>query len=411
MIDFLKSYDLKIDLGRIETNEYLKDFWNTTLRNVTGEILVGSAKYRGLKFLIKARKVQLEGSIHKYYNGGEHNHNDFYVSDVKSIVHELEEKFNIDIHNTQLCNLEIGVNILLSFPVKKVLDNIIAFKGEAFTKIIESKQYYYQCKRKQFIVKVYDKSLQFGLSENILRFEVKVLTMQFLRKKGVEVRYISDLLKPEIYEGMGNVLTEIFDGILFGDDSINENDLNNRESKLYLRGINPYQWKPKKSVGSEWKRLERQEKSFKVLLDKHRKGVDYKALVADLIRKKTIELCNVPVHNENVFKPETVHYLAVEKSVHEIKTVDYLDLNYNINNRQANKEKVKLCSGCGKPIEKNRSYHSLDCYNRKLERNAQSNPKNNFKTSYFNKVNTQPLLFDISDFIKLDENQKSWISK
>lgn len=411
MIDFIKLYDLKMNLSRIHSNVYLKPFWNTTLRDETGEILVGSAKYRGCNFLKKFDKIRFEGSIHKYFNNGEHNHNDFYVDDVMNVIKELKEKLEVDIYGSQLCNIEIGVNVLLPFPVEKVLNNIIAFKGEPFNRIRDKKQDYCQCVRSQFIIKIYNKSLQYGLSENLLRFEVKVLTMQFLRKKGVEVRYLSDLLNPNIYEPAGNILTEIFDEIIFNDDTISERDLvkDTKELCLYLRATNPKNWKPKDSTASEWKRLERMKLAFKALIEKHRKGLDFRVLVADLIREKSMELAKPrpPLLNVSF---ENVHYLATEKLEPKVEDVHYLDLNYNLNQRQANKEKIKLCSGCGKPIEKNRSYHSLDCYNRKLERNARSNPKNNFKNSFSKKINHQPFLFEISEFIKLTEHQKEWIN-
>lgn len=68
--------------------------------------------------------------------------------------------------------------------------------------------------------------------------------MQYLETKGVKLRYLSDLLNMNIFEPLGNILTEVFEEILFGDNTINENDLTTKELETFLRGSNPRAWKP-----------------------------------------------------------------------------------------------------------------------------------------------------------------------
>ena len=68
--------------------------------------------------------------------------------------------------------------------------------------------------------------------------------MQYLETKGVKLRYLSDLLNMNIFEPLGNILTEVFEEILFGDNTINENDLTTKELETFLHGRNPKTWKP-----------------------------------------------------------------------------------------------------------------------------------------------------------------------
>lgn len=254
--------------------------------------------------------------------------------------------------------------------------------------------------------------MQFDLPNNVLRFEVKVLTMQFLRKKGVEVRYFADLLNLNIYEPLSKILIETFEEILFQDNSIDRCLIEDKDEKIYLLGINKEEWKPKNGNSAEWKRLARREITFRSIIEKYRTGLDFQCVVAQLITAKCSELCNPPPQVESFLSVENVHYLATQKDKSDseidsekMENVHYLDLYYmlktgqpeNSNNEQSDKPKIKKCSGCGKPIEQDKTYHNEDCRDRKLERNAKSNPQHNFRTKYYKSVNTNQVnLFGIS---------------
>lgn len=291
MIDGTKLLNLKTDPQKLIENPYLTEHWNTTVHSSDGVVKYDLAEYLGLKFRIKNGKVRLQGSLHKYRNAGRHNYDDFKAVDVVEVVRELSKRFEIDTSTTLLNNVEFGVNIILPFGVNVVLDNLIVYKGEPFIKVLEDGISYYQCKKKQFIIKIYDKGKQYNLPDNVLRFEIKVIKMQYLATKGITLHYLSDLLKMEIYEPLGNILTEVFEGILFGDNTINESDLTTKERETYLRGNNPKTWTPQKGE-TERKRLYRLEMSFKDILQRHSKSVNFnfKRVVSELIKIKSLEL-------------------------------------------------------------------------------------------------------------------------
>jgi hypothetical protein len=400
MIDYTKSKNFKTDINSISSNPHLKDSWQTTKRDLSGEVLAGSGKYKDLSFVKKYGRIEFKGSIHKYFNGGLHNYNDFNVVDISSVVSEIEEKFEADIYDTELCNLEFGVNVVFPFPVSKVLDNLLVHKGEPFNEDKKKGWHYYYCIHAQYIIKVYDKSLQFDLPNNVLRFEVKVLTMQFLRKKGVEVRYFADLLNLNIYEPLSKILIETFEGILFRDNSIDENLIEKKDEKTYLRGINKEEWKPKNGNSAEWKRLARMEIAFRSIIEKYRTGLDFQRVVAQLITAKCAELCNPPPQDERFLSMENVHYLATSKDnsdseidSEKMENVHYLDLNYTLNTGQPENSineqpKIKKCSGCRKVLKDNqKTYCSEKCKIGKNRRNDKSNPRHGFIRKYGNLLN------------------------
>jgi hypothetical protein len=407
MIDGIKTYDLKTDPQKLIENPYLDGHWKTTI-NSDAEPLYDFAEYFGLKFQLKHGKVRLQGSVHKYRNAGRHNYDDFKAVDVAKVVRELSERFEIDTSTTLLNNVEFGVNVVLPFRVNVVLDNLIVFKGEPFIKVVEEGMSYYQCKKTHFIIKIYDKGKQYKLPDNVLRFEIKVMRMQYLKTKGIKLRYLSDLLNMNIYEPLGNILTEVFEGILFGDNTLNEKALCEKDLTTFLRGSNPKTWTPQAGRHSEWKKLQRLESSFKEILERHRTGVNFRSVVSELIRKKSLEMSTFYQEIENILRLENVHFLPTESQDLKTQNVHFLHFSYSVNTGHSDKPKTKKCSGCGKPIDQDKTYHNEDCRNRKLERNAKSNPKNNFR-GWFKKEIAIPSLFDIGDLVKLSEEQSNWV--
>ena len=174
MIDGTDAYNLITNPQNLIKNPFLTEFWDTTVHNLDGEIIRGFAVYMGLKFNIRYNKVRLQGSLHKYRNEGRHNYDDFTSLEVAKVVKELQERFEIDIYKTFLNNVEFGVNVVLPFGVHVVLDNLISYKGKQFERFVDKGISYYQCKLSKFIIKIYDKGKQYNLSDNVLRFEIKV---------------------------------------------------------------------------------------------------------------------------------------------------------------------------------------------------------------------------------------------
>lgn len=409
MIDGIKTYDLKTNPQKLIENPYLDGHWKTTI-NSDAEPLFDFAEYFGLKFQLKHGKVRLQGSVHKYRNAGKHNYDDFRAVDVAEVVRELSERFEIDTSTTLLNNVEFGVNVVLPFGVSVVLDNLIVFKGEPFMKVVEEGMSYYQCKKTQFIIKIYDKGKQYNLPDNVLRFEIKVMRMQYLETKGIKLRYLSDLLNMDIYEPLGNILTEVFEGILFGENTLDEKLLNTKELETLLRGSNPKTWTPKTGE-KERKRLQRLEYEFKGILERNHTGVNFRSVVSDLIRAKSLELSRFYQPKKDVFSLGIVPFLPFENENEKSQFVPFLHFSYSVNTGHSDNAKIKKCASCRKVLKDNQTKYCSDrCKVEKDERNARSNDRNNFKKR-FKKVISKPSLFDVSGMVKLSDQQRQWISK
>ena len=203
-LDNLNINNLKVDIEVFLQNKYLEEQFK---RTVDSQAVI--EKYRandnGLFFKVNSRfvlidgekvyrdktleglenrYVMLEGSLHTYSNDGLHNYNDFTPQQGIDVIRELEDRFKIDLERTVLNGVEFGLNIRIPFDCRLIFDNLICYKGLPFTPDKDGGDIFYSCVTKQFRIKIYDKGKQYKLPYNLLRFELKVTTMQYLRKKG-----------------------------------------------------------------------------------------------------------------------------------------------------------------------------------------------------------------------------------
>ena len=73
--------------------------------------------FNGLEFKIyDTGTITLSGSLHKYWNHGAHNYNDFNKEAVLWVLSDLKHKFNIIPEQCILKCLEIGINITPPIP-------------------------------------------------------------------------------------------------------------------------------------------------------------------------------------------------------------------------------------------------------------------------------------------------------
>lgn len=190
----------------------------------TGELntSVAYADYKGLRFFIySARKhykqgiMTLEGSLHKFWNEGRHNYNDFGIEQLDEVICELYNRFNLHPTNLLLKNIEFGVNISPPDDTDKIIDNCLLHKTTPFKwYYTRNEGNYKQVKRENYLIKIYNKQAQYKTKFNIpptLRFEIKFTRMRDLNKLGVHtmqdlLHYGFDVFKERLVKEWKNVL-------------------------------------------------------------------------------------------------------------------------------------------------------------------------------------------------------------
>lgn len=179
------------------------------------------AFYKGLEFRIyESEYITVEGSLHKYWNNGAHNFNDFGINEIDEVVKELNNKFGITPTNCVLRQLEIGVNINTPIKTKTILKQCLLHKTDLLKWLYTKDEgNYIQAQHQRQILKIYDKRTHyekkgFIISKEILRIEVKYRKMIELNAKGIYT--LQDLLNYGL-ENFTTVLLKKWQEVIFCD--------------------------------------------------------------------------------------------------------------------------------------------------------------------------------------------------
>ena len=209
LIDFVKYDLLGVAPDHLEQNNLL-DF-HYKVNSKTGELgKYKNAYFRGLEIKIfeattahPEQRITVEGSLHKYWNKGAHNFNDFGIVEVKQVFADLQRKFEIRPENCVLRQLEIGVNIKPPAKTKTILKHCLIHKTDRLKWVqTPTKGNYIVAEHQRHILKFYDKKTQykyrgFKIVDEVMRIEIKYLKMHDLNQKGI--RTLADLLQYGLY--------------------------------------------------------------------------------------------------------------------------------------------------------------------------------------------------------------------
>lgn len=250
LVDFIKILIKELNPQSLEANNQYLDFFEK-LNLTTGEILTKNrtgqkvtpyknAFYKNLEFKIyDTGTITMEGSLHKYWNNGEHNYNDFNEEAFCFVINDLQTKFNIDFSKCRILCIEIGLNIKPPKPTNEILEYCFLHKTKPFEFQKNSNEgKYKQCEHTQYIIKIYNKALHysskgFNINTEIMRFEIKYKKMERLNKLGVYT--LTDVLNKGYSFFKDELLTE-WQNVLFYDTTINSN------STRIVNYKNPIYW-------------------------------------------------------------------------------------------------------------------------------------------------------------------------
>lgn len=255
MIDFVK---IKVVGSKKEnwTNNPLLDFkgeYHFSTGEASNKI---AAEYNNMVFKIFPSGLMLiQGSLHKYYNflkgikaPNQHtieeinkgfNGTDFNCYQLAYAINHLKKTFCFN--SGYVTNAEIGLNIKHSFETELILNGLMMHKGKCFNTPLNNS--YRRLEHSHYKIKCYNKALQYGMDEELIRFEIHYNKSKYLKEIGLVT--IDDFLKAEVLDGALNLLLIKWWEILMYDYTINEelvcdkvkSKLKDYKNVSYWRGI------------------------------------------------------------------------------------------------------------------------------------------------------------------------------
>lgn len=269
----------------------------TSIDTSTGEVreFPKIGKYFNLDIRINPTNAFIRGSLHKLENlcffGVEQNHNDFTYENLEDLIPLLLETFEIK-GKTSLSNLELGFNLKVDCDPQKLIDNNILMhnlKSPSKDLKFRGRGDYKEFIRTDYSLKIYNKSKQYKLDDNILRIEIKITSKRKLQKLGIFM--LEDLLDKNLLYNVFELLWEEFDKTIIIDNhlllDIPENDI----QKLNLF-TNPNYWQFLNETGASYKVRKKRTEEFINIIQKH--GLDKpKIYLQYKLIRKFFELINL----------------------------------------------------------------------------------------------------------------------
>ena len=257
MIDFIKI-EIPFYPRKTLVNNRLFDFkgdYSYSTGELREEKIV--AEFKGMKFIsLTTERLFVQGSIHKYHNFTKRitapnqktewqiakgfNGNIFNLIDLKESINHLCGIMGIKPNEAILRGFEYGLNISIENNPQSFLNALIQHKATPFGSEKDLNKYYRQSKHQRYIVKCYDKQIQYGLDKPIIRFENKQMKMQDL--KTLNIQTLNDLTNPDKLDGLKNLLLKKWDEVTLYDFTINKSKLSKTQKNQLKDLSNPREW-------------------------------------------------------------------------------------------------------------------------------------------------------------------------
>jgi len=348
------------------------------------------AEYKGLKIKVHdSGLVLINGSLHKFFNDGAHNFNQYSIDDVKTTLKRLYDELNINANDAEVQNLEFGINLVTTYNPSYIIANLRNHKNRAFYMMQEGDGKTTVANNAQYGLKVYNKGLQYAkyTSDSILRFEVKCVKMECIRPGRI---YLSDLVTPAIIDRCSTMLKQAFTDLVIK-EPVNEDKLTTKEKELYLKATNAAYWEDKENTLSRFK--------------KHRDKQKYNDLLLthslDRIKAKTYVILEETLSRITQFKPETRNVLTDSENSFAQRS----DTLYKLSKRCTPKQPPRKCLSCGQDISNQRAgslYCSEKIYGKEAKRcrNMNSNRRRDYNKKVHYARYDDGVLFDVNPYFK-----------
>lgn len=352
MIDGIKCSCFGLDANLWRNNPRL-DF-GLSVSESTGELLTQrrEAKAHSLYFVLSPTiaggfSCSFAGSLHKYKNIDGYNWDNFYYSQLITVVNSLASDFNIDLANTFIHGIEIGVNIELDYSPEIVFKKAICHKGKPFEKInIKDKRVGVICSYTDYSIKLYDKGYQCRINDKyILRYEIKLFRQRTLYPFSIST--LADLTDLEKVGSLIFLLLERLNEIVFFDYSFKPKEFTRAKLLSWQQYSNPRYWE-----SLDRNNYYKARKRLAELAIKYN-CIDWGQFISKQVTKKWFDLIDLKQENGRHF-PQIIERLKAQEKA-TFSDLECMLENVTLGDVPKRKEKesektVCHCISCGRQL-------------------------------------------------------------
>ena len=248
---------IKVKIRNPNTPELLNSVglnFKTVVSESTGE--VSTKKVADLHYcnivVYDSGLVMFMGSLHKMWNSINkikapnyspektytgYNGNDFPLTEIIKTQSYLCNILLCKPEQMEYQNIEFGINAQINFNPQLFIKGLLYHSGKLFE--YKYKDHFAQAVHQRYFLKIYNKSNQYGMTTNTLRFETKIIKSEDLKYLGVKT---FEDINANTLNNAHKLLLQRLDEVINYDYTITKEDLTERDINTLQLYSNPRYW-------------------------------------------------------------------------------------------------------------------------------------------------------------------------
>ncbi|MFE3846617.1 hypothetical protein ACFX5D_01375 [Flavobacterium sp. LB3P45] len=264
MVDYVNIELLNIDIEKLLQSKILNFKGEISISTGEENLNILVAKYHFCEIKIKTivpdeehkndpirYRVTLTGSVHKLWNELNgikapnynektytgYNGNDFTINDIVKVREHLEHLLDFNSNQMVFHGVEFGVNPTPNFNPKLYVKGLLYHRDVLFDFTHNNNSA--QADHQRWKFKIYNKSIQYGMSYYVSRVELKITRMIEIKSTGIKT--FADINENTIKKAT-EVLLNRFDELMHYDYTIDKSKLSKTDLKNIKEYSNPRYW-------------------------------------------------------------------------------------------------------------------------------------------------------------------------
>jgi hypothetical protein len=149
----------------------------------------------------------------------------------------LEALFACKAYQMAFQNIELGINTVLQFNPQCFIKGLLYHNGKLFE--YQQNEHFAQVTHQRYILKIYNKSNQYGMNKHSLRVELHIKKMQEIKHLGIKT--FADI-NPNTLNKAIQLIQQRFDELCYYDYTISKKNLNVSQKHALESYSNPRYW-------------------------------------------------------------------------------------------------------------------------------------------------------------------------